>query len=67
MFLLVCLPFPSAFSRDFPEMINCCFCCCFFALFFFNFIEAEKLLSSSPNAVVALPSPKSNVFFIKLN
>lgn len=68
MFLLVCLPFSSPFSRDFPEMINCWFCCCFFFVaFFLNFIEVEKLLGSPPNAVVALPSLKSNVFFIKLN
>lgn len=67
MFLLVCLPFSSPFSRGFPEMINCCFCCFFVGSFFLNFIEVEKLLSSPPNAVVALPSPKSNVFFIKLN
>lgn len=68
MLLLVCLPLSSPFSRNFPEMINCCFCCCFFfVVVFLNFIEMEKLLGSPPSVVVAFPSPKSNVFFIKLN
>lgn len=39
----------------------------FLGCLFLNFIEVENLLGSFSSAIVVLPSPKSNVFFIKLN